>query len=182
MCPCPCFCTAISAIPICIPIFQKGSPSSAIRQLLIESNPSGLDSMWIRPHRSLLAILCSWLLLQETLFPYHIVIYGAQSWVFTCHFPGWQVVAEPYTPDGLKPLPISCLNAFGDSLCLGCSWAKVGAWVTALPPLMNRAKNNPNEQFARLDKPSSCRVPNEITFPVSFQFTPLFLEQTCHTF
>lgn len=35
--PCPCFCTAISAILICIPIFQKGNPSSAIRQLLIES-------------------------------------------------------------------------------------------------------------------------------------------------
>lgn len=113
------------------------------------SNPSG-----IRPHKGLLAILCSWLLLQETLFPYHIVIYGAQSWVFTCRSPGWQVVTEPYNSDGFKPLPISCLNASGDRLCL-CSWAKVGAWITALPSLMNREKNNSNEQFARLDKLSS---------------------------
>lgn len=105
----------------------------------------------------------------EILFPYHIVIYGAQSWVFTCHFPGWQVVAEPYTSDGLKLIPISCLNAFGDSLCL-CSWAKVGAWITALTRLMNSAKNNSNEQFARLDKLSSCRLLNEIAFPV---FLPL---------
>lgn len=31
-----CFYTAISATPICIPIFQKRGPSSAINQLLIE--------------------------------------------------------------------------------------------------------------------------------------------------
>lgn len=60
--------------------------------------------------------------------------------------------------------------------------AKVGAWITALPPLMNRRKNNSNKQFARLDKLSSWRLLNEITIPVPFQFIPLFLEQTCHTF
>lgn len=118
---------------------------------------------------------------KKTPFPYHIVIYGAQSWVFTCRSPGWQVVTEPYKSDGFKPLPISCLNASGDRLCLR-SWAKAGAWTTALPFLMNREKNNSNEQFARLDKLSSCKFLNEITFPMSFQFTLLFCEQTCHTF
>lgn len=98
----------------------------------LRSNPSG-----IRAQRSLLGILCSRRLLQETTFSNHVIIYGAQSWVFTHRFPCWQVAAEPYTSDGLKSLPISCLNAFGASLYL-CSCAKVGAWITALPPLMHR--------------------------------------------
>lgn len=78
------------------------------------SHPSGT-----RAHGSLLP-------LQETTFSNHVVIYGAQSWVFTRRAPCWQVAAEPYTSDGLKPLPISCLNAFGASLYL-CSCAKGGA-------------------------------------------------------
>lgn len=107
--PCPCFCTAISAIPICIPIFQKGSPSSAIRQLLIEPNPSGLDSMWIRPHRSLLAILCSWLLLQETVSLSHcdlwssvLGFYLSLSWPAGCCWalhPWWSQTSSNFLPE-----------------------------------------------------------------------------------
>lgn len=78
----------------------------------------------MRAHSNLPATLGSQLLLQETTFSEHIVIYGAHSWVFTLRLPCWQVAAEPNTSDGLKPLPISCLNAFRASLYL-CSCAKV---------------------------------------------------------